>query len=135
LVVVLLYFSAYYPGLLAARAAAEEASAAAVLRHIGSCATAYESKHHTYPSGLEAMGPAGEGCLDAATVAGRRREYRFSYTPAPAGAEGRVATYCAEARPVEYQGRLTRSFLLDESGVMRFTDQRRAANANDPPLQ
>lgn len=133
-IVGLLLFSAYYPGWLAARAAADESRARGGLRQIGSCAAEYEAKHQSYPSSLAAMGTAAEWCKDVATL-GKRGEYAFSYTPGPADAGGRIATYSAEARPVEYGGRRTTSYFMDGSRVMRFTDQNRPANANDPPAQ
>ena len=128
-----LFVAGYLPGLIASRHAAIESRAAGVLRKIGQCATEHHSKHGSYPSSLAAMGPAADGCLDAAIAAGERGEYRFSYTPGPADASGRISTYRAEARPVNY--RLMRSFLVDESGVLRSTEEDRPAKADDPEVQ
>lgn len=135
LVAAFLYLAGHYPGLLASRQAAQEALAVSVIQKINQCATIYKSKHHSYPLSLAGMGPEADGCLDGPTAAGKREEYRFSYTPGPADTSGHIATYRVDARPVEYRGRLTRSFISDESGLIRFTDQHRPADANDPPLK
>lgn len=134
-VLALLLIFPYYPGWLAARRAAEEATVGGTLRHIGNCAAEYEAKHQSYPSTLAAMGTAAESCRDLASVAGKPGLYEFSYTPGPADVGGRIATYRAEARPVGYGGRRTTSYFIDGSGVIRFTDQPRSANANDPSLR
>ena len=83
---------------------------------------------------MAAMGTAAEWCKDVAML-GKRGGYAFSYTPGPADAGGRIATYSAEARPVEYEGRRTTSYFMDGSGMMRFTNQDRPANAEDMPVQ
>jgi hypothetical protein len=131
----LLYFASCYAGLLASRQAAQEALAVRVIHEINRCATAHKAKHLSYPSSLAVMGPAADGCLDAPTAAGKRGDYKFSYTPGSADRSDHIASYRAEAHPFEYRGRLTRSFYCDESGLIRFTDQHRSASANDPPLK
>lgn len=114
------------------RAAAEEAGAASVLRSISHCASQYESKHHSHASTLAEM--ATEGCLDAATVSGKKGEYRISYSAAPSDAIQQITTWHAHAQPIAYRW-LTRSFFIDNSGVMRATDEHRPATPKDPAFE
>jgi hypothetical protein len=59
--------------------------------------------------------------------------YRLTYLPLVANAAGQVTAYTIAARPREFGKTGTRSFLLDERGVVHSTSQNRAATRQDPP--
>lgn len=57
--------------------------------------------------------------------------YRLTYLPLTANAAGQVTAYAIAARPREFGKTGTRSFLLDERGVVHSTSQNRAATRQD----
>lgn len=58
-------------------------------------------------------------------------DYLVTYTPGPADEAGKIATFIISARPVRFGKTGNRSFLLDESGVMRATSADRPASKDD----
>lgn len=59
--------------------------------------------------------------------------YEFTYTPG-AGKFGDISSYTISARPVETLELNKRSFFTDQTGMIRWTLESRAANRDDPPL-
>ena len=137
------------PGLMSSRARANESLVAGRLRTINAGARVYADTYGSgFPASLAVMGPAqgspscrAAGLVDEQVAAGEFKGYRFEYRPGeavekaaencPAG----VKTYTILARPVEHGRRAQRSFFSDQSGVIRWTREDRAATAQDPPLE
>lgn len=126
-----------------------EATAIRALRTLNTALTTYASTYTDvgYPENLSALGepppgrPCGPSgaCLVARALACRdtffciENGYVFTYTRTGGVATGR--SYTIRARPINYGVSGRRSFFTDESGVIRFTTEDRAATAADPPLQ
>jgi hypothetical protein len=58
--------------------------------------------------------------------------YSVSYLPGPPDDNGEIATYTLSARPVEFGKTGTRSFVLDEGGIVHATEANRPAMREDP---
>jgi len=58
--------------------------------------------------------------------------YRITYQPSPANDDGRITNYLLFARPLEFGKTGKRSFIVDETGKVRSTDENRAATLSDP---
>ena len=58
-------------------------------------------------------------------------DYRVTYTPGLADEAGKIATFIISARPVRFGKTGNRSFVLDESGVVRATSADRPATKDD----
>jgi hypothetical protein len=88
----------------------------------------YAAAEGAFPPSLDATGnPSARAAAQWALSAG----YQIQYTPAPPANDGRVHGYTLCARPSNYG---YRSFYCDESGVVRYTRENRAATAQDPPI-
>ena len=75
---------------------------------------------------LRRLGPDGASLLDAATVNGQKDGYRFRLVPdRSAGDATPIKHYKIIARPVTRLSKNQRSYYTDESGVIRFTEERR----------
>jgi type II secretory pathway pseudopilin PulG len=120
------------PNLLAARQAANEGSAIYSLRRIGGAEATYQSKWQKYGT-LEEL--SAEHLIDPNLAAGMRSGYKFrvivsSYDPSSA------PEFDATASPTDYSSSGRRSFLIDETGVIRGADSRGGdASRSDPPLE
>jgi hypothetical protein len=56
--------------------------------------------------------------------------YRITYIPGAAG-DGKITSYVLSARPIEFGKSATKSFLMDERGVIHVTAEDRAATTDD----
>ena len=118
------------PNLLAARRAANEGSAMYVLRRIGSAEATYQDQRQTFGT-LEQL--AADELIDPATASGTRNGYKFkiNISQPPDG----DAEFEAIAVPADYPSSGRRSFLIDETGVIRAADSHGGdASRSDPPL-
>lgn len=79
---------------------AAEVARQGVERVIG-CATRHARSHPAVgiPASLDAVGPAGTGCLDAGLAAGKLDRYRLSFWPGVPDSAGRAYLLLACARP------------------------------------
>lgn len=128
-----------------------ETRAVGRLRALQSSAEAYAATYHNgFPPSLSALTPPPDGSSESCehagfidpawvsgVVGGYRAEYRPGPTmekPGPGCAVAGVKSYAVVARPEPYKESGTRSFFSDESGVVRWTCEDRAATAQDPPL-
>jgi hypothetical protein len=84
------------------------------------------SMEDTYPATLNAVGDRASLRLQAALIAG----YRLEYIPKSSSGEAASRGFVILARP-EKNGFL--SLRVDESGVVRATDENRPATVWDPP--
>jgi hypothetical protein len=118
-----------------ARLNSNESSAAGNIRTLNTSLVTYAS---TYPdigfaTSLGALGGEGgspnhAGLIDAVLASGEKSGYRFSL-------RGESNEYEIVARPIRFGETGTKSFFTDQSGVIRFTEENRAATASDQPLQ
>ncbi len=102
----------------------------------------------TYPqkgfaSALAELGPPpvrskpsekGADLIDGQLASSEKRGYRFTLRPGPPDVHGIVSTFSCTARPLEYERTGLRSFFVDESGIIRATEENRPATADDEPL-
>jgi hypothetical protein len=87
-----------------------------------------------YTHTLKELGPAGSGLVAQSVVSGRKGEYRFRYRPQHTGREQPIKHYTITARPIKRLVKNQKSFFTDETGVIRFTTENRAATRGDPPI-
>jgi len=115
------------PNLLASARAANEGSALSSLRKIHSAEATYLGRHGTFG---ELNDLAYENLLEPELASGKRNGYRFTVIAVP-GSRG----FEVSGVPVNYGSTGTRSFFLDETGVIRAADRRGAeATKLDAPL-
>ena len=79
-----------------------------------------------YPRQLEALG---EKARSAAQFA-QSVNYQLQYTPGPVESDGLIHTYVLQARAGNYG---FSNFYIDDTGLVRFTHDNRAATAQDSP--
>jgi hypothetical protein len=102
--------------------------AAKSLRDLREALSAYViSTKDMYPPNLNALGSRASAPLQAAQIMG----YRLEYTPRASSSETIFRGFVILARS-ERSGFL--SLRIDESGVVRATEENRAATAQDPPF-
>ena len=82
---------------------------------------------------LKQLGPEGEDLLSAGIPSGSKEGYRFLLLPEHAAKNKPIKHYIVSARPIKYLIKGQRSFITDETGVIRSTTERRAARVTDPP--
>jgi hypothetical protein len=114
-----------------------EASAVGSLRTINVAQVEYARTHpdRGFASSLAELGPGSDNPLiDSVLASGKKSSYIFTLTAAPQDSHGRTVRYGITGRPQHY-GKTKHSFFIDESGVLRFTTENRAATSKDPVLQ
>jgi len=102
------------PNLLRARHNANEAAAQASLRTISSACESYLGANDEYPATLATLGSESPPYIDSVLAAGKKQGYNFTYTR---GTD--KLTYDCDASPVTPGVTGTRTFTVDESGVVR----------------
>ena len=122
-----------------------QSSAAGSVRIIYPAQITYSSTYNQgYAPKLEWLGPREErsvptperaGLIDSVLAAGEKAGYRFTLTPGLPDEEGKITSYTLSAQPITYKLTGCRSFFNDETGVIRATDEDRAATADDPPME
>lgn len=138
------------PSLLRNPKAANEATAVGALRTLQVAARAYQEQFENgYPASLATLLPPPAGTqasctaadlIDSSLASGQKSGYRIEYRPGPpiedppAGCPPGVKSYIITARPLTYGKTGTYSFLTDETRVIRWTSDDRAATASDPPI-
>jgi len=75
-----------------------------------------------------------ETLIDEVLATGTAHEYGFALTSGPRQSAGRIVAYTVLAEPSFHFARCP-SFFTDETGVIRFTRENRAATVADSPLQ
>ncbi len=103
------------PNLLRARLNANESTAIAALRTISTACESYRSAQNpvSYPASLAILSGATPPYIDATLGTGTKSGYTFTYTQVSANQHTCVAA------PVTANVTGTRSFFVDESGVIR----------------
>jgi len=121
------------PNLLAARRAANEGAAMASLRTISVAEQSYYSKRHVYGT-LEEL--SADQLIEPNLATGVHSGYNFSVRVSGKSVTNSVPDFEATAAPVDYGKSGRRSFLIDETGVMRAADIRgREASRSVRPLE
>ena len=96
-----------------------------------------------FPASLRFLGPPSRGAKPSSQSAGFvtpeladgvSKGYKVTFRPGPKGKNGNVSTYTILGRPTKYGVTGRRNFHSDESGVVRFTSENRAATGRDSPL-
>ena len=121
------------PNLLAARRAANEGAAIASLRTISAAEESYYSKRHVYGTLAEL---SEQHLIEPDLAAGVHYGYNFSVRVSGYSVTNSVPDFEASAAPVDYGNSGRRSFLIDETGVIRAADIRgRQASRTVRPLE
>ncbi|MDQ2936686.1 MAG: DUF4190 domain-containing protein [Acidobacteriota bacterium] len=119
------------PNLLASRMSANEGSVMSTMRKIHSAEATFQATHDTYGT-LDELAEA--QLIDPDLASGRRRGYKFKITITPAGPSYPVG-FEAVGVPLEYGSSGRRSFLIDETGVIRAANNRGGdPTRTDPPF-
>jgi hypothetical protein len=118
--------------------------AQAHLRTINVACTTYRSTYEKgFPEKLADLGstqcqafsgPHCAGLIDEVLASGSISGYNIIYKPTRLGRSGLVKGYQVWASPQKAAKPPLRSFYVDQTGVIRFTDEGRPASENDPPL-
>lgn len=116
------------PNLLRARVNANEAAAVGALHTISTSAQSWRAVNTSYPTSLIALSNAAPPYIDDSLGDGTKQGYDFALT-------GATNTFTATARPDAYETTGVRSFFVDTSGVVTWTDVNAAATASDSELE
>ena len=107
------------PNLLRARANANEAAAVSAVKTLATAAISFRSVNNAYPSNIIALGPGNatpsyiDAILGCDTTECLKQGYSFSLT-------GGTNTFSAIALPAGPGTTGSRSFFVDETGVIKF---------------
>jgi hypothetical protein len=104
-----------------------EASAIGALREVAHTLAAYKMRLGTYPNTIEQVSSQAAPVFATARTEG----YSLIYLPGPIGSNGNINSFVLLARP-EYYG--YSNFYMDQTGVIRSTQDNREATAHDPPV-
>ena len=124
------------------RILAHQASAVGNLRTLNTAQITYAAIYEQgYAARLEWLGSheygqkptaGAAGLIDVDLSSGKKSGYQFNLTPGPPDKEGKITSYTLSAQPITYKLTGCRSFFNDETGVIRATDEDRAATVEDP---
>lgn len=103
-----------------------EAAALGALREVHTALAAHADAHGGFPATLETIADRVRTAAQRAQAEG----YVIEYTPGPVSPEGQIRSYALLARPGRYGHR---NLFVDESGVVRATQEDRPATLKDPP--
>jgi hypothetical protein len=122
----------------------DQATAVGCLRSINTAEVFYAKEYKKgFSPTLASLGPPPEGAkpsasaaglLDNSLTGGKKSNYVFTYKAGRPNASWRITTYSVVARPAQWQKGLW-TFFTDQTGIIRGTDENRAARVSDPPLQ
>jgi hypothetical protein len=104
-----------------------EAGAISALRQAARAVTAYEQRQGTYPNTIQQVSTQAAYAYAEA----RSEGYSLVYRPGPVGNDGNIHSFVLLARPEYYS---YTHFYVDQTGVVRSTQQNRDANDRDPPI-
>jgi hypothetical protein len=125
------------PHLTVSTVAHNEASSVGSLRTINKAQEEHAKLHPDsgFAASLAELGPTlGDNLFGSASVRAEGSGYVFTVAAAPPDSNGRISRYTVTARPRRYRRDGFRSFFIDETGIIRYTAEGRAPNAQDPPL-
>ncbi|MBZ5536669.1 MAG: carboxylesterase family protein [Acidobacteriia bacterium] len=118
------------------RASLNEEACVSNLRTINTAQVTYwgGDPNGDFASKLEELGPNGAGLIDQVLASGEHNGYVFVLTPGPPDANNHITHYMLSARPIIFGVTGERSFITDDSGVIRYTSEDRASTVADPPI-
>ncbi len=87
-----------------------------------------------YAASLKELGPEGKQYITESLASGTKSGYTFEYKPQSAPVGTPITHYTLVARPLKPLAPGEKSFFTDESGLIRFTKEDRAAKVTDPPI-
>lgn len=133
IVVIAILASLSLPNMIQSRMAANETSAIGSLRVIAKSMEIYHVKGMggatSYPANYRDLGTMTAPELDSLLTTGEKSGYVFS-------GGGNAANYAITAVPIRYGTSGRRSFFIDATGVLRFSENNgAAATATDPAIQ
>ena len=106
--------------------ATAEATATSALLNVRVALSQYAISHgDQYPATLEQLGAQAAVPIQDAKIGG----YELEYQALPPG-DGKIHGFTLVAKPGNANGR---SFYIDQSGVLRATQENRPARVDDPP--
>jgi hypothetical protein len=119
-----------------ARAKTDEALCVGNLRTLNTAQSSYRGgdPQKGYARTLKLLGPKGEDIIDSTLASGSTGGYKFLLKPGRLE-KGVVKHYVISARPLKILIKGQRSFMTDETGVIRFTEENRPATTSDSPIQ
>ena len=115
----------------AGRRTQAEAHAIEMLQEAGATLTAYKQAQGTFPVSLEALPRESSAGVREAARRALSDGYQIFYTSGPPGPDGRTMSYSLRAQAGHYG---FRNFYLDQTGILRATQESRAATAEDSPV-
>lgn len=134
--IILIIAAIAIPNLLRSKMAANEASAGGAMRLFINCAITYQAGNPNvgFPGTIIELGPVtggGNGCLDtvitaAANGGAPKAGYQFAYLPAN-NVSGVNTGFTVTAFPVSCGRTGTRTFFVDETGILRFENDELAS--------
>ncbi len=126
-----------------ARSPSPQDQAIAILRAINTAQTEYFRTHGIgYSSTLAALSVPVDGAnptrlaaemVNASLGSSTKGGYIFTYKPGPPNLRGHIVNYSATARPVKWH-KGAKSFYTDDTDVVRWTREKRAATPEDPEI-
>ncbi|MGA2300857.1 MAG: hypothetical protein ABSG77_09215 [Candidatus Acidiferrum sp.] len=118
------------------RAEAEEQAAVGSVRTLNTALAMYHAAEPAkgYAATLKELGPEGKGYIEKTLASGTKSGYKFDYRPESVPAGTPVRHYTIVARPVQLLAAGEKSFFTDETGLIRFTNEDRAAKVTDPAI-
>jgi len=115
------------PNLLRARLNSNESTAISALKTIHTAATSFRAVNTGYPGNLTVLASTTPPYIDNVLGSGAKNGYNFALA-------GAINSFTATARPISYRVSGVRSFFINESGVLRWTDSEIAAKVSDLAL-
>lgn len=105
------------------------------LRRIVNCAHEIASSHpeKLFPATLARLAAEPEKCIDPTLATGEKNGYRFEYLSSSDRAQPDHPAFVVTATAFQRSSGC-RNYFSDETSVIRFTDEDRAATKDDPPL-
>jgi hypothetical protein len=129
----------FIPTLVLPHHAMFESASVSFLRTIVVAQQAYSEEHKAegFASSLSQLGPSSksDGLIDTVLASGKKSGYVLTLRTGPPQTDGRIIRYTLSARPEKYGNCGTHSFFTDETGVVHYTSENRAATAQDAALE
>jgi len=115
------------PNYLYPRMRTNESLAVRDLQHIATSANVYNTANGRFPSNLAALANDTPPYIDSILGSGEKAGYRFALT-------GETNAFTATTMPETYNITGERSYFVDQTGVVRWTDQEATPTASDESI-
>jgi hypothetical protein len=116
---------------------ANERAALGSIRQIWKCVGNFSVRQNAgaFPADLRQMGPGGLNCIAAQLASGQEHGYVFMFSSRRPPQSDVGMSFSLGVTPVSHGKTGIRSFLLDESGLLRATKIHRLPRADDPVVE